>query len=89
MGEFSITHLLLLLFIVLIFFGPGRLPGLGKSLGEAIRGFKKGLDNTTPPDANQNQPSQPAARHVSPIELPHNSSETIIDETKTGKKEHT
>jgi len=39
----SIWHLLLVLMIVLVFFGPGRLPGLGKSLGEAIRGFKKGL----------------------------------------------
>ncbi len=39
----SIWHLLLVLLIVLVFFGPGRLPGLGKSLGEAIRGFKKGI----------------------------------------------
>jgi sec-independent protein translocase protein TatA len=38
-------HLLILLAVVLIFFGPSRLPGLGKSIGEAIRGFKKGLDN--------------------------------------------
>lgn len=39
----SIWHLVLILIIVLVFFGPGRLPGLGKSLGEAIRGFKKGI----------------------------------------------
>lgn len=38
-------HMILLIVIILIFFGPSRLPGLGKSLGEAIRGFKKGLDN--------------------------------------------
>lgn len=38
-------HLLALVIIVLVFFGPSRLPGLGKSVGEAIRGFKKGLDN--------------------------------------------
>lgn len=37
-------HMILLIVIILIFFGPSRLPGLGKSLGEAIRGFKKGLD---------------------------------------------
>ncbi len=40
----SFWHLLLLGFIVLLLFGPNRLPSLGKSLGEAIRGFKKGLD---------------------------------------------
>ena len=43
MGEFSLTHLLLLGLIVLIFFGPSRLPQLGQSLGKAIRGFKQGL----------------------------------------------
>lgn len=44
MGEFSITHLLLLGIIVLIFFGPSRLPALGQSLGKAIKGFKQGLN---------------------------------------------
>lgn len=44
MGEFSITHLLLLSIIFLIFFGPSRLPQLGQSLGKAIRGFKQGLN---------------------------------------------
>lgn len=29
---------------VLLFYGPKRLPGIGKSLGESIRGFKKGLN---------------------------------------------
>ena len=28
-----------------LFLGPKRLPGVGKSIGEAIRGFKKGLDD--------------------------------------------
>ncbi len=41
----SFTHLILILAIILIFFGPSRLPGLGKSFGEAIRGFKKGLND--------------------------------------------
>ncbi len=37
------TEILLLLGLALLLFGPSRLPGLGKSMGEAIRGFKKGL----------------------------------------------
>jgi sec-independent protein translocase protein TatA len=45
MGEFSIWHLLIVLVIVLIFFGPNRLPNLGNSLGKAIRGFKDGIKN--------------------------------------------
>lgn len=44
MGEFSLTHLLLVAVIFLIFFGPSRLPQLGQSLGKAIRGFKDGLN---------------------------------------------
>jgi sec-independent protein translocase protein TatA len=43
MGEFSLTHLLLLAVIILIFFGPSRLPQLGQSIGKAIKGFKQGL----------------------------------------------
>jgi sec-independent protein translocase protein TatA len=39
----SFWHLLIILVIVFILFG-NRLPNLGKNLGEAIRGFKKGLD---------------------------------------------
>ena len=40
----SFGHLVIVLVIALIFFGPRRLPSLGKSLGEAIRGFKDGLN---------------------------------------------
>lgn len=44
MGQFSMVHILILLVIVLVFFGPSRLPALGSSLGKAIRDFKNGLD---------------------------------------------
>jgi sec-independent protein translocase protein TatA len=36
-------HLLVILLIVLIIFGPGKLPELGSSLGKAIRGLKKAM----------------------------------------------
>jgi sec-independent protein translocase protein TatA len=39
----SLWHVILLLVIVLIFMGPGRIEKLGPSLGSALRGFKKGL----------------------------------------------
>ena len=39
----SLWQILIVLVIVLIFFGPKRIPGIGKSIGEAIRGFKKGI----------------------------------------------
>ncbi len=52
MGEFSVMHLLVLAIILLVVFGPSRLPGLGQSIGKAIRGFKDGLTETTN-DINQ------------------------------------
>lgn len=38
------SEIILILAVVLIFFGPKRLPGLGKALGEGIRSFKSGLN---------------------------------------------
>ncbi len=45
MGEFSLTHWIIIAVIALLFFGPKRLPGLGQSLGESIRGFKKAMSD--------------------------------------------
>lgn len=46
-GEFSITHILLISAIALIFFGPSRLPALGQALGRSINSFKKGMSEIT------------------------------------------
>ncbi len=44
MQGLGLPHILILLVILLIFFGPSRLPALGQSIGKAIRGFKEGLN---------------------------------------------
>ncbi len=44
MGQFSVTHMLILAVILLVFFGPSKLPQFGQSLGKAIKGFKEGLN---------------------------------------------
>ncbi|HKO49617.1 MAG TPA: twin-arginine translocase TatA/TatE family subunit [Polyangiaceae bacterium] len=44
MGSLSPVHWVIVLVIVLLLFGPGRLAGVGKGLGEGIRSFKKGLN---------------------------------------------
>lgn len=46
MGSFSIFHWLVLLVVVMLLFGPSRLPSIGKNLGEAVRGLKQGLAGT-------------------------------------------
>jgi sec-independent protein translocase protein TatA len=43
-GLLQPMHLLLIFVIALIVFGPKKLPELGKGLGEAIRGFKKAME---------------------------------------------
>lgn len=42
-GLFRPMHLILILFIVLIIFGPGKLPEIGEGLGKSIRSFKKAI----------------------------------------------
>ena len=40
---FQPTHLLLILGVCLLMWGPQKLPELGKGLAEGIRGFKQAL----------------------------------------------
>jgi sec-independent protein translocase protein TatA len=42
-GSLGFTELILILVIVLIIFGAGKLPQLGEGLGKAIKGFKKSV----------------------------------------------
>lgn len=88
-GLLQPTHLLLILIIALVVFGPGKLPELGSGLGKALRDFKKSMNEdptpapheTTPPPASQAaQPQQavpqqePAARVATPSDTtPHQS----------------
>jgi sec-independent protein translocase protein TatA len=53
-GAFQPMHWVLVLGIALLFFGPKKLPELGKSLGEAIRGFKTSMNDadSTPTPKN-------------------------------------
>ena len=46
MGEFSIFHWLVVLAVVLIFFGGRRIPEVMKGLGEGIRSFKDGMSGS-------------------------------------------
>ena len=48
-GLFQPTHLLLLLGIALLVFGPKKLPELGKGIGEGIRGFKSAMKESDNP----------------------------------------
>lgn len=60
-------HLFVLAAIALLFFGPSKLPGLGKSMGEAIKGFKDAMNDVNNETDNIKQSVQaPAARPQTP-----------------------
>ena len=48
-GLFQPMHLLVILVVGVLLFGPKKLPELGKGLGEGIRGFKDAIKNATEP----------------------------------------
>jgi sec-independent protein translocase protein TatA len=43
MGRIGIPELVIVFLIVLLIFGPKKLPDLAKGLGQSIRGFKDAL----------------------------------------------
>lgn len=45
MGSIGMQELLVILVILLIIFGPKRLPGIGSGLGKAIHDFKKAFNS--------------------------------------------
>jgi sec-independent protein translocase protein TatA len=56
MEALSIPHLLIILLIVLVFFGGRRIPDVMKGLGQGIREFKEGMRGGDTP-ANPNPPN--------------------------------
>ena len=49
MGSFSIWHWIIVLVVVLLVFGTKRLRNAGSDLGEAVKGFKKGMKDEDKP----------------------------------------
>jgi len=51
-GALQPGHLIVILVIVLLIFGPGKLPELGKALGDGMRELKKATSGEDPSSAN-------------------------------------
>jgi sec-independent protein translocase protein TatA len=50
MGPIGIPELIIVLVILLVIFGPKRLPGLGRSLGSGMREFKDSISGNSKDD---------------------------------------
>ena len=71
-GLFQPAHLLLILIVALLVFGPNKLPQIGAGLGKSIRDFKKAMSDVTD--------DRPAVTQVQ--QLPAASSPTTVETTE-------
>lgn len=55
MPEIGMPELVIILVIVLIIFGPGKLAGAGTALGQAIREFRRGAGS----EKTETKPTEP------------------------------
>ncbi|MET0514001.1 MAG: twin-arginine translocase TatA/TatE family subunit [Nitrospiraceae bacterium] len=71
-GSFGWMELLLILIIVLIIFGAGKIPQLGEGLGKAIKGFKKSVNEADAIDVtaspSEQSPTVPPAQIQQPVQ---------------------
>lgn len=63
-GTMGISELIIILVIVLIIFGAGKLPQIGEGVGKALKGFKKEVNDIPPPEAVQPEANPPAPMQV-------------------------
>lgn len=52
-GTMGVSELIIILVIVLIIFGAGKLPQIGEGVGKALKGFKKEVHDIPPPELTQ------------------------------------
>ena len=70
-GSLGFTELILILVIVLIIFGAGKLPQLGEGIGKAIKGFKKSVHEAEAIEAEaQTQAAQQPMAATPPQAIP-------------------
>jgi TatA/E family protein of Tat protein translocase len=54
------TEIIIILVVALLIFGPSKLPGLGKSIGEGLREFKKSMKDITGDSDSASTPDKKA-----------------------------
>ncbi len=69
-GTMGFSEMIIILVIVLIIFGAGKLPQIGEGVGKALKGFKKEVNDIPPPEATVEQSDAsivPASTQTQPI----------------------
>ena len=70
-GTMGFSELMIILVIILIIFGAGRLPQIGEGVGKALKGFKKEVaDLPSAMDPNDPQATPPTGESVGDVSEP-------------------
>jgi sec-independent protein translocase protein TatA len=64
------TDLIVVLVIVLLIFGPKRLPGLGRQLGQGLREFKESITGESKGEDEAQRPEIARASETAPVASP-------------------
>lgn len=67
-GGLGFQELLIILVIVLIIFGAGKLPSVGANLGKAIKGFKSSIGEDKPEELTSEQAAKTEPGQTSPTQ---------------------
>lgn len=98
-GNLGVSELLVVALLVLLLFGPKRLPEIGRTVGKALREFKRGMnevkreldqmDPGTPPGGDRDAPDRGAPRgRLEPLrEEPAPGGETEEEASPAGEEE--
>lgn len=62
MGSFSVWHWLIVLVVVLLVFGAGKLPKVATDVAQGIKNFKKGMSDPKPEDETPSTPAAPTGQ---------------------------
>ena len=66
----SLSHIILLLVVVLVVFGVGKLPKVMGDLGKGVRNFKAGLNDEPTPEGKDQNAVKPKADENKPLPPP-------------------
>lgn len=85
MGSFSLVHWLIVLVVVLLLFGRGRVSEIMGDFGKGIKSFKQGLneDATPAPPGAQSPQNPPQIQPAPPASQTTLNGETVIDSSQS------
>jgi sec-independent protein translocase protein TatA len=85
MGSFSLVHWIIVLVVVLVLFGRGRVADIMGEFGKGIKSFKTGLND----EANPSAPPAPSQAQIPPSPPANQATlngETVIDSSQNGPR---